>query len=144
MPPEDWKLHNLKKQIKTLAHIPKGTSITTILEDIWECKKGGTRYYGDTARNRSGRKADITIQSVKAQIIADCLESGQSQRQALEIVNIHRTENQQPKVSKSIVQRIVNEMEPEICTIVRKKQGSKDPNSKWSRARMNWVTHLIV
>ena len=86
----------------------------------------------------------MNVASIKTLIVADCLGSGQSHRQALEIVNLHGFKNKQPKLSKSVIQRLINEMKPKICTIVRKKQGSRDPDSKWSRARYNWTTHLLV
>ena len=101
-------------------------------------------YEGTTLRNKTGSKAKVTIASIEARMIADCLESGQSQRQALEIVNHHCHENNQPPLSRSVATRLLNEMQPKICNIVRKKQRSRDPDSKWSQARLNWVKHLLI
>ena len=131
-------------KIKQMAHIPKGTSITYILEDIWDCKVKGIKYKGVMLHNQTGCKPIIAIEGIETQIIADCLESGQSQRQMLELVNPHRAENAPPPISNFVITCIINKLKPKICTTVRKKQGSHDPNSKWSWARLNWVKHLLI
>ena len=54
MPEEDWKANNLIEKLKQVAHIPKGTSIKSILKEILECKKGGTIYEGATSGSNAG------------------------------------------------------------------------------------------
>ena len=114
MDPANWTADNLLEKFKQVSHIPKGTKIKPILQDILLCKKRGIIYKGDTFQRSMGCKATVITASIEAQILADCLENVQLQRQALEIVNLHCLENNEPPLSISVIQQLVKEMKPKM------------------------------
>ena len=118
MAPEDWHNNNLVENIKDTLCIPKGTNIRPILEEILESKKKGVLYECDTNRFNAGHKSIVDTKSIEAQILANCLESGQSYCQALELMNLHWSENNQQLLSITVVEILVRELKPKICNIV--------------------------
>ena len=69
--------------------IPLGVDIRYILEDVRRCKNSGTKYNGKQ-KEGAGRVPTLSTDSVEAQIVADELEGGSSQRIAWGAVNVYR------------------------------------------------------
>jgi hypothetical protein len=59
-------------------------------------------------------------------------------------VNSHHTKSGQPSVTRSAVYTLSLALKPKLSKITEMSQGSKDPNSAWSKARYNWFTHLLI
>jgi hypothetical protein len=62
--------------IRNTLGIPRGTDIKSILKDIKEHERQGISFTGEKKGNVGGRPPRITLDTVYAQIIADCLEDG--------------------------------------------------------------------
>ena len=86
----------------------------------------------------------IRMDSIEAQIIADGLESGLSLKSTWRNVNKHRDESNQELVSESCVAYALRKMKPKLIRIKKRKQGSTDPNSNWSKARHLWCIQLLI
>ena len=142
--PSMWEEMELEKHVRDRLGINNRTNVQNILHEIYKTIKQGFTYTGDTNRSSCGQKVSITVKSVEAQILADCLENGQSLNKAMIVVNTHCSRNGVKCVSKSVLRRLIKEMKPIKCQLEKKKQGSRDKTSKWARARMNWVTYLLV
>jgi hypothetical protein len=77
--------------IRSSLGIPIGTNIKPILQDILECRRLGVTYTGN--RRLSGKTLDrtpfLTTDYIEAQIVADCIEDGQSICFTVMVVNHH-------------------------------------------------------
>ena len=95
--------------------LKRQTNIKPILRDILVCKHNGTTYRGDTKlKGNVGRRATLEVDSIEAQIIANFIETGMSQRRALSMLNHHRNELNQPLVSYTAVNTLIKQMKPLI------------------------------
>ncbi len=59
-------------------------------------------------------------------------------------VNSHHKKSGQPSGTRSAVYSVSLALNPKLTKITRRSQGSKDPNSAWSKARYNWFTQLLI
>jgi hypothetical protein len=59
-------------------------------------------------------------------------------------INEYREEENLPDVGLSNVRRTMNRLPPVIRTVKRRKQGNRNPDSPWAKARLRWVTQLLV
>ena len=119
--------------------------ILPILMDIVECARCGKTFDTSFLENRGGtREHVLKVDSSASQVIADCLESGLSVEKKREILNNHRLESGLEGVSRSAVDSLVMRMKPKIEVITKRKQGSKDPQNPWSRARLLWSKKLLI
>ena len=114
-------------------------------EIIMECIRTETDFHPGRLDLRGGnREMTIRMESPEAQIIADGLESGLSIKNTWRNVNLHREENNEELISESCVSYALRKMRPKLVKIKKRKQGSVDPNSPWSKARYEWTTQLLV
>ena len=86
----------------------------------------------------------ITLTGVYAQIIADCLEDGYGLRMTTNMVNEYCRSQNLPSFTIGPVHTAFGKLKPKVCRVKKRPQGSTDPNAPWSRARLNWVTQLLV
>jgi hypothetical protein len=81
-------------QIRQRLGIPLNTKLEQILEDVVECKRTGEFYSGERkVKAELGRVPLIDLKSIEAQIIADAMEAGFKDQQALCLINQHCKEN---------------------------------------------------
>jgi hypothetical protein len=59
-------------------------------------------------------------------------------------INDYRYEEILPDVGLSTVRRTTKLLGPVLRKIRRRKQGNRDPNPPWAKARHIWVTQLLV
>jgi hypothetical protein len=137
---------NIIPKIRTQLNISKHTNLYCVLEDIIAYKQQGTAYLGQRHKGilPLGRQSFISLDSVEAQVIADCLESGFSIPQTQWQVNQHRKESGEPSFTLSPIRNCIKRLQPSIRKVLRGSQGSDDPNSPWARARCNWIGQLLI
>jgi hypothetical protein len=121
--------------------IPPGVDIRYILEDVRRCKNSGTKYNG-TQKEGAGRVPTLSTDSVEAQIVADELEGGSSQRIAWGAVNVYRESLHLDEVTFSVVYTLIQNMKPKSVRIDTHRQGSNNELSRICRARKAWCTQL--
>ena len=137
----------LVSKIKSDAGISKGNGmkLLPIFENILECFRTEVDFRPNTLDTRGGKRPHlIRIESPEAQIVANGIESGLSIRRTWHNVNHHRLECGLELLSESSVVSIIRRMKPKVKKNRKRKQGSTDPNSHWSRARLQWATQLLV
>jgi hypothetical protein len=78
------------------------------------------------------------------QILIDSMESGYGLVTDMHQINEYRLELDLLDVGYTTVRRTMNRLDPVIRKIRRRKQGKRDPNSPWTKARLRWVTQLLV
>ena len=116
-----------------------------IFRHVLECARTGTRFeVKDLERGPVGRPPVIDIKSPSAQIIADCVESGLSIKRACYVLNEHLFENNEQTVGESAVHYLIKRLKPKVSIVKKRKQGSTDPNHKWSRIRFGFCKQLLV
>jgi hypothetical protein len=59
-------------------------------------------------------------------------------------INEYREEEHLPDVGFSTVHRTTDRLRPVIRRVKRRKQGNMNPDSPWAKARLRWVTQLLV
>jgi hypothetical protein len=131
-------------QIRKTLSIPRGTDIRSILRTIKQHEMQGTAYTGDRVGDSGGRPPHITLDSIYAQIIADCLEDGMSLRMTTNMVNEFCRVQNYPSFTMGPIQTVFRQLKPKVCRIKKRPQGSTDKNAPWSKARLNWVTQLLI
>jgi len=145
-PPKDqWPA--VAKLIRTNLCIPTyhTDSMYKIFENTLACEKKGIQYEGEYKRKSNFRPTvQIDKDSVLAQVIADAIEDGYSERQATVIGNNYQLSINSPFITRNQVKGLVKTLQPEVSAVERTKQGSSDPSSPWSMARKNWMTQLLV
>ena len=137
----------IASKIKKDLEIPRnsGTKLIQLFEFILECHRNESDFDPRAFETRGGqRPLLISIDSPEAQIVADGIESGLSIRKTWHNLNRHRQECNLELLSESTVISAFRRMKPKIRRIKKRKQGSRDPDSTWSRARYEWVTQLLV
>ena len=137
----------LVSKIKNDAGISKGNGVKLlpIFENILECFRTEVDFRPKALETRGGQCPHlIRIESPEAQIVANGIESGLSIRRTWQNVNHHRLECGLELLSESSVVSVIRRMKPKLKKIRKRKQGSTDPDSPWSRARLQWSTQLLV
>ena len=123
--------------------ISPGVDFRYILEDVRRCKNSGTKYNGKQ-KEGAGRVPTLSKDSVEAQIVADELEGGSSQRIAWGAVNVYRESLSLEEVTFSVVYTLIQNMKPKSVRIDTHRQGSNNELSRICRARKAWCTQLCV
>jgi hypothetical protein len=105
------------------------------------CLHMGTEY--DGSRNKMSKSKTkallIPAGSVELQIIADSMELGYGIRLTKELVNEHRGGNDAERVGLSTVYEAYKRLNPVITVVKKRKQGTTDPDTDWSKGRLEWV-----
>jgi len=134
---------NIKRDLGISIH--SNVKLIPIFMEIIECARTGKIFNANDLEMRKGHKdVIISIDSVEAQIVADCLESGLSVNKTRQIINEHMIENAKEGFSRSAVDALVLRMKPKIEKITKRKQGSRDPQAPWSQARFLWSKQLLI
>jgi hypothetical protein len=94
---------NIIQKICEKLNISQHTKLYSVLEDVIACKQKGTTYLGQRREGilPLGRQSFISLDSVEAQVIADCLKSGFSVPQTQWQVNQHPKESGEPSFTLS-------------------------------------------
>ena len=122
-----------------------GFKMIPIFERILECHRTEQNFDPKLVDKRGGNNpCVISLDSPEAQIIADGMESGLSIKKTWYNVNWHRKEADKEMVSEYSIYSAIRRMKPKLNKIQKRKQGSSDPDSTWSRARFEWATQLLV
>ena len=85
-------------------------------------------------------QTDIPI----AQIIADAVEHGWSERQDVAIASKCLLKKEGKCVTRNQLLSIFTRMKPVVSATGKAKKGSSDPNSPWSKTRNYWMLQLLV
>jgi hypothetical protein len=145
--PTEWKGHgNVQTQIRKSLNISPNKSIVPVLELIWACYLCG-RVYDGSPRQRSyktDRAPKVNLDSVEAEMVASGIEDGMSFRGALSYINTWLQTQGKGLWTYWNITSLVERLNPEWQLVGGQSQGSRDPNSKWARARKGWTTHLMV
>eukprot|EP00536_Pseudo-nitzschia_multiseries_P011520 jgi/Psemu1/29172/gm1.29172_g len=107
-PAEDWK------ELNTISFIYNGIF-----------------YSGKGNYSTTGRPPIIALDSIKAEIVADSIESGNFVRMSTVIVNKYRKKLELPSFTYS-------------ATVKGGKQGSKTKEDAWCRASFRWLAQLLL
>jgi hypothetical protein len=99
---------------------------------------------GKSRLHQVGRKHILALDSDDARIAVHELETGGSRKSATEFVNQHRRENGLEAVGVSTIYNLMHRLGVVTTRVRRRPQGDFSPNSKWAKARFNWVRQLGV
>ena len=102
---------NEDKQKKFADNLAK--TVRRVLYAIQDCKKE-KRDYDRSINYKGGNKAIINLESLEAQIICDSIESGNSIRMTLMIVNHNHMEDKLPLLGYALVLSCYHWMEPQV------------------------------
>jgi hypothetical protein len=116
--------------------------IRRVLVTIREFATRGILYKGQRIKGQ-GRKPLISSPQ-EYQILIDSMEQGYGLVTAMYQINEYREEEGLPDVGLSTVRRTMKRLGPVLRKVRRRKQGNRDPNSPWAKARQRWVTQLLV
>ena len=86
----------------------------------------------------------VSVESMNAQIIADDLENGFSYSHATEMVNISCAKQGLQHLGILSVHDCAQIMNPIRTAIGKSKQGSSDPESPWTKSRLQWITQYAI
>ena len=86
----------------------------------------------------------IDADSFDAQLIADMIEVGYSYQKCTIALNMKKNQMNLPFVTFSAVYGVANRLDPVRRTVKKRKQGSFNPDDKWSKARKGWTKQLLV
>jgi hypothetical protein len=142
---QEWRDKKIRPQIRKAFDMPSGARIDHILNDVIACKKAGIAYTGTRKIGPStGRQPALATDSIEAQIVADCLESGFSISLTQWMVNQHRKETGEDSLTQSPIRHLMKRLKPSVRKVKKQAQGSSDPTSKWARARLGFNTQFLI
>ena len=84
------------------------------------------------------------MESLEAQINANCTEYCLSLRDTLNAVNLHREDQDGESFALSFIHMTVAALNTKLLKVSTISQGSKDATSLWASAKKNWATQLLV
>jgi hypothetical protein len=129
--------------IRNRLDIPATTTITDVFEDILECRKNEVAY-DPSIRFGRGRTAIIDVESQQAQLIADVVEGCGSMAMATMVVNRYQESIEEEAVTKAAVQSCIRRMAPKVSRVLKRKQGKRDEDSAWAKARFLFTKQLMI
>jgi hypothetical protein len=113
-----------------------------IVHSIKEYSKRGCTYIVKRFLG-AGRKPLVTSPQ-EYQILIDSVEKGYELVRATRQINEYLEEQGILKVGLSTTHRTLNRLGPVIRNFKRRKQVNRNPDSPWAKARLRWVTQLLV
>jgi hypothetical protein len=116
--------------------------IKRVLVTICEFARRGILYKGHRMEGQ-GRKPLINSPQ-EYQIIIDSMEQGYGLVTAMYQINEYREEERLTDVGLITVLRTMNRLGSVLRKIRSRKQGNREPNSPWAKARHIWATQLLV
>ena len=121
-----------------------GTDIEKVLLEIVLCECQGRKYDPKASGSKGHRTPTFALDSVEAAMIADSIEAGLSVSKTLVFLNEHLVgEGREPATISSIVS-VISRLKPQVVKVQKQKQGSKDPNSDWAKARFLFTKQLLI
>jgi hypothetical protein len=144
---QEWRDKSIRPQIRKAFNLSKNLRIDHILSDVVACKKAGITYTRTRkigAYTTMGKPPILATDSIEAQIIADCLESGWSLSLSQWMVNQHRKEAQEESLTLAPIRHLMKRLKPVVRKVKKQAQGSNDPTCKWARARVNFNTQVLI
>jgi hypothetical protein len=110
---QEWRDKKIRPQIRKAFDLDDGTRIDHILNDVVACKKAGISYTGTHNIGASMRKCPLlALDSIEAQIVANCLESGFSLPLTQWSVNQHLRETHKLSLTQSPIRHLMKRMKP--------------------------------
>ena len=132
-------------KLRKMLSLPKGTCLKPLLRDVNACREMGVPYTGERRISEDlGRPPSIALDSIEAQIIADCCEDGMSIELTRATVNEHCRQNGESSFTLAPIYRVSRALKPKKCRIKKRNQGSEDKQSAWCLARKGWFTLLLI
>eukprot|EP01047_Picozoa_sp_COSAG01_P008429 COSAG01_NODE_333_length_18717_cov_40.372072_1_plen_578_part_00 len=151
----DKKGDGTVSQICKMFQVPKGSraSVRSVLEDVTACASDEIEYTG--ARGQVARaRANISIESFEAQLIADYMEDDYSLHQTKEEINFYREWHDEDGNELSVstprsvglksIWSCYEAMKPVESAVLDATQGNDDITSPWAKARFCWITFVLV
>ena len=138
--------HGLAIKIKKdmgLKHSQR-SDFEPIFLHVIECARSGKEFKAHEVMNHGGREPKIKVDSIQAQIVADAVEMGLSTSRAWHLLNENELDEGREAISLSAVNSLVGKLNPKLVHTKKRKQGSKDPNDLWCRARYLQCKQLLV
>jgi hypothetical protein len=142
---QEWRDKKIGPQIRKAFDLSYSARIDHILNDVVACKKAGIAYPGTRKFGPStGKQRTLATNSIEAQIVADCLESGFSLPLAQWMVNQHRKETGEEFLTQSPIRHLMKRLKPSVRKVKKQAQGSTNQTSKWARARLAFNTRFVI
>jgi hypothetical protein len=116
--------------------------IKRVLVNVKEWASRGVLYKGLWLKGQDRKPMIYSPQEY--QIFIDSMESGYGLVTTMHQTNEYRLELDLLDVGYTAVRRTMKRLDPVIRNIRRRKQGKKDLNSPWAKARLMWVMQLLV
>jgi hypothetical protein len=116
--------------------------VIKVLINVTEWASRGVNYKGQRVMGQ-GRKRLITPPQ-EYQILIDSMEKGYSLVTAMHQINEYLQEINLTEAGYTTTRRTMKGPGPVMRRIRRRKQGNRDPKSPWAKARLRWVTQLLV
>jgi len=95
--------------------------------------------YNGNQKPGSGRSPELKKDAFQIQLVIDGMQNGLGHSGTHLLVNEFREQNGQEPVGKSAIAGTVKRLNPKVDDVMRRKQGSMDPESAWAIMRTNWV-----
>jgi hypothetical protein len=116
--------------------------VRRVLRSIAAYSERGITYKGQIATG-TGHTPIIYLPQ-EYQILIDSVEKGYDLVTAMYQIDEYREEEQLPDVGLSTVRCTMNRLRPVIRRVKRREQGNRNPDSPWAKARLRWVTQLLI
>jgi hypothetical protein len=131
-------------QICCVFNFPEGANerVKRVLEYSVSYEARGQVYKGERLKGQGSNP--IISSPYEYQIVIDVVEKGKGAAMALLLLNEYRSTEGRDPVGLSAVRNTVKRLRPVIRSVRKRKQGNKDKNSPWAKARLGWVTHILV
>ena len=100
-----------------------------IFQDCVLCNDRNTLYTGNRKKRLELKNTMIRTDSPIAHIIADAVEDGWSECQAVVIANQYLLEQSQDFITHNQLRSLVHRMKPVVSAVEKAKQSSSDPDA---------------
>ena len=119
--------------------------IEKVLVQIVLCEREGRKFNPADLDGRGGNRSPMfETDSIDANIIANNIESGLSERNTLGILNQHLTSDGREPATRASIVSVIRRLKPKIVKVEKQKQGSSDETSLWARARYMQTRQFLV
>jgi hypothetical protein len=120
-------------------------NVLQVLKHEWSSQRNNQPYDGSRKGNAGGATIIKLSDELQIQIIVDSMSSGLGIAQTHQILNVHRQAIGLPTICQSTVYNVVRyQLRPKVDKVGKRKQGSTDPTSEWSKARHRWTSQLLI
>jgi hypothetical protein len=119
----------------------KRTQNRRIVHSIKDYSNRGCTYRGQ--RIMGAERKPLVTSPQEYQILIDSVEKEYGLVTAAHQINEYREEQAIHEFGLSITRRTMNRLGPVIGKVKRRKQGNRNPDSPWAKARLRWVLQLL-